>query len=533
MKSYTGKIALVGVALADFLVRIAAELAFVAEMDFLPLVGIFVTRHGIDGTLWGWVLGWAFLSVLVYQLSPYFFPRKWLQKVDPAPSRTAIATATVLNGVAVEAIILESVWGASQSPVPFGHGFFPSPLLSVGLTTVLFAVGFPPLVATVGDSDLGTLRERIDPQLMRVDQNLSPDIQTVGPRGSLVVLLMGSLLAIVALLYPIPEILVLLVVAVDETLSAEILPLGPLGFHRDVAERFTTGAVVAWAGRQELFMIAGICLGLTTMVGPTSLEILSLVANGGFPPSFDHGVSLTSGLYYVTLLAMAAVHTLYYWARVIDRLPAYIFGASNVSFAPKGRLPLYLVPSGLLWSLASGWKTRAPEGLYLPPTVSESWAIRGLLAVLFALATIVYSYYRVQDVEQEQKVVPRALASLILARMFFFPVFASGSADVVAFPWLAATVLVCVVYILYYTPEIVSYLRDEPDQNTGFVFVSGLIVLGTWVAVLQILSTVVETGTPLAELPFGRYALGFLASVVAMLVVLGYVHDDTKSMTES
>lgn len=313
---------LAGTAFADLLVRVAADAAAFGLTSTLSAVSVVLSRVALDLQLVGWALGWAFLGLVVVQLGPLLFPVDDAQWTDGAVARFALALAAVAVGVTLEAVVLADT-EALSSP------------LSLDATALAFVV--PGALASYFlVRSLPTVR--VDTQyLYGLDAAVDRHPGTVTPgRYALVVCLLGVVLFETALLFPVPELVVI---------GSHTVPLvgGALGVDdrynvpggADIAERFARGAAAVWAGVEHLALVVVVLL--TTFV--------AFVSFGGYFVTVDvlaaaRATPVATGAFVGGLLAALglAVATS---ARVLERVYA-----RTVGDVPPPAVPGALVPAG-------------------------------------------------------------------------------------------------------------------------------------------------------------------------------------------
>jgi len=453
------------IAAGDILLRTFPELLGLGDSFILPILTVVTFRHLVPFATIGWGLGWLLLFFLVYYFTPKLYPETILKWASSVQVRFSLALSAVGVGVLVEKTILVMMdFGTTPTPLSF-------PVV-VGVlvgTVVLFTIASvtPPIIVLreffpVASSSIVRL-----PARLRRDYSFTEF--TV--RGSLLAVVLGVLLAEVSLLYPLPELLVLGVVAYEGLLDG-LFGGNYLPARRDVAERAAVGAVAVW-GSLRHFLILGYAVSVIFLA-----VLFALYVFNQLPLSTALRRNPGSVLLMLSMVGATLVYTTKYSIRMLVRLPVQIHRSLNAESIPEEpefeqenpRLSGFLIPGGVTASafLTVFATTNSAEVVSLATLSDAQLAV----CVGLVLATLLLSYRpfpRAIELSDYQ-VFPIATA-LGLNSFFFGAAYVNyflydGATDApifVGFPLFAFTA-VCP----FLTLTGFEYWRREPDDDTEY-----------------------------------------------------------------
>lgn len=331
---------LAGLAGGDLLARLAPELLGLGDSLVLPAGFVVASSLVLDWTTIGWLFGWVLFGSVVFQMAPLLFPvgvREWAHGL---PNRAAMAVNAVGVGVFVETFVLEQ-FRFGTTPLPVDVGLFPVVLGGVVCLSLL-SQALPPVRARSGL--LYTFEESTYPSAGFPDVFVTQYV--------LLVLVVGTLLAEVSLLFPLPELLILAAVGYDVT--TDVVGVGDVPARRDVAERVVQGGSAVWYGMRGIVLLLYSLAGLFAvfLLDYLYVELLGLWTLLSVRP-----VDAAFVLYCLTgatvLVAVANV-------RFAERIPAQLrrqqgnrkailrTSRSDPLETDQKRLPGFMVPAGLL-----------------------------------------------------------------------------------------------------------------------------------------------------------------------------------------
>jgi hypothetical protein len=332
------------IASCDILLRTLPELLGLGDSFVLPILTIVTFRHVVQFATVGWGLGWLLLFSLVYYFTPKLYPETILRWASGVQVRFALALSAVGVGLLVEKAILVTM-GFGTTPTPLSPRLVVGVLAGVVALFTLASVTDPIVVRTrffsVPDSSLVQLPERL-----RRDYSFAEF--TI--RGSLLAVVLGVLLAEVSLLYPLPELLVLGVVAY-EGLFDGLLDGNYLPARRDAAERAAFGAVSAWGRPRHLVVLlyAVFVIFMTILFALFAFDHLPLLSMIQRNPG--------SVLLILSMIGTTLLYTTKYSLRILVRLPLQVHESLHTGSVPDGpefervshRIPGFLLPSVILF----------------------------------------------------------------------------------------------------------------------------------------------------------------------------------------
>ncbi|MFB6167664.1 MAG: hypothetical protein ABEJ43_02330 [Haloferacaceae archaeon] len=368
-------IAIYGTASTDFVVRVSAELLGFGRSFGLFVPFILTGRLVLGLNTIGWALGWMLLWLVLFLYGPLFFPPQGETSTDwtlGVPNRLLVATAAVGVGITLESwlTVLESqanYGGIVSSPV------YVPPGTALGLlgATLLghFVVGrLPPTSWAVS-----RLRTTPRPE----EGHVTPD------RYLLAVVFLGGILAVVAVLFPLPELLVMAFGA--GSVVASVAPLTAPGVYllairEDLTQGLLGGAVAVWQDLEDVFHLVYILAPLLWfwLFAAGTIHILDLRTAVARSP--------LSLFLVLGTLGVAGGHVTLFAFRLSLRIRARARGEE-----PPPLVPLFLLPLGLAMFvplaiiISSGIRT--PNSL-ARLTFTRPLAALALLSIALSVVTV-------------------------------------------------------------------------------------------------------------------------------------------------
>lgn len=307
-----------------------------------------------------WVLTWLVYGMAFWYLLPSVYPGRAGKALEEAPGvRTVICLSIVAVGTVIEREVIGTFAGNPLPTQPDG--------VPMGVVVVVVA-GIVPLVAfAVHDrTDLtgrdGVVAAAVLKFAPESEEDTEPATGIHRVAGIIAFLIIGVLIfgwitlllvaaALVAVvLFPVPEVL-----AVAGGLVAVLTPDRANKWRRaaDVENRLLTIARVGTYGFKGMFgvllPVAGIVLAAVA-----SLVVVLAVGFGvrdGITGSLQASEILQAAV-VIPVLALTAWYSLWYWLRILDRLPHFIevWNARQpvVMETPEPTRPLKARPPGLL-----------------------------------------------------------------------------------------------------------------------------------------------------------------------------------------
>jgi hypothetical protein len=373
-------LALGGVAGTDLFVRVVLDLLYAGDpVAFAVGGGVLATRYVFDATTLTWAFGWVVLGGAVFVVTPEVFPAELLSWARGLLGRTAMTL-----GVVTVALSFDSAFAAlavfKASPVE------PPPLVLLAAVATVFV--FIPITFKL---------PRWCPDVPLVNCPEETLLHTGKPvrfgetlaRILLIVPFAALFLVLLSRLFPIPEILLVLLALAEMGRSARSGVSGLASGRKDVVERAVLGLGAVWFGPQAV-------LALLYAVVPVffvlyvDLRALEMVTGPLTPRALG---------FVIATLGVATLGILVASVRLIERLPRACLvedAGDDVRLAERfedlhPRVPgLMALPTGLLVVFASQAPTFFQEFSPRPAfTLSVSTVELGIALVLAGLTLIV------------------------------------------------------------------------------------------------------------------------------------------------
>lgn len=335
----SGSYLLAAVAGSGLATRVIPDLLELGDAVLVP-VGLVVSAWVLEWSLVNWVMSWVLLGAVVFQLAPLIFPRNYAEWAHGVPNRLLFAAGSVGVGVFLERH-LQAWTGLGTTPFPAPIEYLPVVFLLVALATPV--VRFVPPVAV--DSGLiysfGTSEYAVQ----------KPTTVSFTSQYLLAVAVVGVILTELAMLFPLPELLVAGFV-VSDGVRGRVLGARPPS-RRDFAERLLASVTIIWTGLRGavwlLYSIAGLLFAILFTVFVYRKVRHSLLGWG----TLEESVFILGAVATMTLLVV--VHCV----RLTERIPleagAMEWGPNTRVIDPDGeflrrraRIPGCLIPAGIL-----------------------------------------------------------------------------------------------------------------------------------------------------------------------------------------
>lgn len=304
-------------------------------LETVPALVSLTSRTSVTPSTVGWFAGWAMFGTLVYGVVPSVFPDT-VERTNDRPSFKAVTAATAIGfAVVIESQVFVSWW----SGAPFdgiGNKWF----LFVGIAG---AITFTALQWRQHNGDpmspdgpFAALVNGLTPFFdVRGEQSSTPSRLVVDLAGVGVYLLicvfMGLVVFLLILLYPLPEVAVLLHVGLRVAHEDDVgLPVE--SWAAQIDRRLTASVGAFNAGPKGIgsmvFILGGVLIsgffafmvsyGIMSQIGYTLNAIydLNLSPNHILAVLYMAAVILTLGL--------LAIYGIWFWLRVIERLPYFL-----------------------------------------------------------------------------------------------------------------------------------------------------------------------------------------------------------------
>jgi hypothetical protein len=399
---------LFGVVSADLTLRFSSELVGIVELVLRFVVEVLglgrtvsISAGAVLGSrlllgldIAGWLFGWLLFWLLLFQSTPLFFPRQGSPD-DPDSDWTAglanrflLATATVGIGVSFEGWLaaLETrlnVGSLVSSPVSV------SPVAFGGLLAVTL-VGYV-AVATL------TTTTRVDRKYLYIPSDRYEGGTVTGDRYLLAVVVLGAILATMAVLFPLPELLLVSLQTADVLVAVGVVGTSAeyvVAARNDIIEGMTGAVLSVWEDLEEVFHLVYIVAPLL-LFWVLAIETVAGIAFDSVLASSPLGLA-GLGLCLLTIGVQVTFHSYRLSERVRDRLvdaeSATHEEALNTETKP--RIPLFLGPAALAWFVPSVLRTRQGSGIGgTAPVVSElpfapELVLLGVLVFVLSILTV-------------------------------------------------------------------------------------------------------------------------------------------------
>jgi len=366
-----------GTASTDLLVRALAELLGVGRTVGLLVPFVVTGRLALGLDTVGWVLGWGLLWFVLFLYGPLFFPRQDEAGTDwplGLPNRLLVATAAVGIGITFESwlAIFESLanyGGVVSSPV------YVPPRAAVGLLAATLLGYLVVSRVPVPSWAAPQLRVTARPE----------GIPITADRYLLAVVFLGATLAVVAVLFPLPELLVMTFGA--GSVLASIAPLTTpsvylLAIREDLTQGLLGASLAVWQDPEDVFHLVYILtpllwfwlfaagtihlVGLRTLLARSPLSLLLLLG----------------------LLGAAGLHVVVFAFRLSLRIRARVRGEAQPPLVPLFLLPLGLAMFVLL-ALVISSGVRTPNAL-TDITFTRPLAALAVLSIGLSVLTVLW-----------------------------------------------------------------------------------------------------------------------------------------------
>ena len=475
------EIAVYATASTDVLIRAAAELLGFGHTVGLLVPTVVVGRLALGLNTVGWALGWVLLWLILFFYAPLFFPRQGEPSADwtlGAPNRLLVATAAVGVGVTFESwlAVFESManyGGVVSSPV------YVSPGTALGLLGATLLGHF--VVRKLPPTPWAVSQFRDTP---RSDEGpITPD------RYLLAVVFLGAILAVVAVLFPLPELLVMAFGA--GSVVASLAPLTTpsvylLAIREDLTQGLLGGGLAVWQDLEDVFHLVYILAPLLWFwffaAGIIHLLDLRLAA----------ARSPLSLLLLLGMLGAAGGHVTLFAFRLSLRIRAR---ARDEEQPPL--IPLFLLPLGLamfvLVAVVISSGIRTPNSL-ASVTFTRPLAALALLSIGLSVVTVLRPAAFPLTGPDANDRATAALATAVtltlslVAATYDQSVLPADAQFVVARGVVGMTVFALVVSSLWWGPRIflpVDATTDRVRLKTGIVRAGIVAVAGLMLSALS------------------------------------------------
>jgi hypothetical protein len=494
-----------GTGVLEMAVRTVPELLGLGDAVAVPVLARLLVFQTVLADTLGWAVGWLLFWLFVFYFAPEFYPQQWLAVANGLLARSVTATGVVATGVTVEWALTELLLDVDVSPLT------PPDVVAAVAGIGLVSAGFAAASGT-RPIEVGTwLLARPDVSRVALDTRMGRGAFVV--RATCLTVVLGTLLAEVSLLYPLPEVY-LLAVVVRESLDAVFETDGLVLTREDIAERAAVGATGVWAPLQfALVPLYGGFVLFTTLV-PTLLSLYRI----------DQQTLATHPLVvgtYVFAVTGGVVYVVVYVTRVFSRLPTRVRasaghdpGASEA--VESARPPGFLFPA----ALAIGVAMLVAESTDPPPWVVGAGLVAGAIALLAAY-----------DDPEETVPVPDDLAVPVAASTAIpgWVLLADAATSWASFSPGTALLVWFVFACMLGAPGVVlgavAYRRRHPSPEQGSVHARNRLVLTAFgvtavqFGVTALASILLPAESLVYTLVVGVAALLFLVALAGSLVV--------------
>jgi hypothetical protein len=485
------------VGLVDLLLRFVVEVLGLGRTVGISAGAVFGTRFLLGLDLVGWVFGWLLFWLLLFWSAPLFFPRQGSPDDDWTAglgNRFLLASATVGVGITIEGWLAAfetrfNFENLVSSPV------FVAPVEAAGLLAVT-------LVGYVAVANM-TTKTRVDRQYLYEPSERYEGGTVTGDRYLLAVIVLGVILATMAVLFPLPELLLVSLQTADFLVAIGIAVTGAeyvIAARNDIVEGMTGAVLSVWGDLRELFH-------LVYIVAPLLLFwFLAVVAVAGI--AFESAVASSPpglavyGLCFLTIGVQVTFHSYRLSERVRDRLVDAETATENEALHTemKPRIPLVLIPAVLAWFVQAVMIRRQVGGGDTPSVIYEL-PFEPELALLAVFAFV--------------------LSVLTVARPRWFPGLDDDSDSAAATDHVTAAVGTTLLVLTGVAADVYTEPVGLPRVAAQVVVVS-VALLSPWLAPRVLLGTEgsewdrLWTGLKKAGLVF---VVGFLVSLVVAFVL--------------
>lgn len=323
------EVAIYGTASIDLVMRLVAELLGFGRSVGLLVPFLVTGRLALGLDTIGWALGWVLLWLLLFLYGPLFFPEQGETRTDwtlGLPNRLLVATAAVGVGITFES------WLAIFESLANYGGIVSSP------------VYVPPIaaLALLGATLVGHLVVRtLEPTSWTVEHvpvPTRPRERPIAPDRYLsAVVVLGAILAVVAVLFPLPELLVVAFGA--GSVVASLAPLTTpsaylFAIREDLVRGILGGALAVWQALEGLSHLVYVLTPLLWfwLFAVGTIHLLDVRAAVARTP--------LSLLLLLGVLGAAGLHVVLFTFRLSLRVRARARGEEQPPLVPLFLLPL-------------------------------------------------------------------------------------------------------------------------------------------------------------------------------------------------
>lgn len=506
--------AVYGLAGTDLVIRVFAEFLGLGRTLGLVVPTIVTGRLVLGLDTVGWVLGWVLLWALLFLYGPLFFPSQGEPSTDwtlGLPNRLLVATAAVGVGITFESglAVFESLanyGGIVSSPVSV------PPLVAVGL---LGATLVGHLVVRNGGPTSWTVANLPIPPRPR-GRPIAPD------RYLSAIVVLGTILAVVAVLFPLPELLVMGFGAAS--VLGGVAPLTTpsvylLAIREDLVRGMLGGALAVWQELEDLFHLVYVLAPLLWFwllaVGTIHLLDLQMAV-------FQSPLSL---FLLLALLGAAGGHVTLFAFHLSLRIRAR---AQREEQPPL--VPLFLLPVGLamfvLMAVVFSSTTTTPDSLTGVTFTGPLTAIALVSIVLSALTVLRPKVFPFTGRNTDDHATAAIATDVTLTASLLASVLYDPSAPQPDARFLAGfVVFALLVPSLWIGPRI--FLPDDAESDRarlgkGIKRAAGVAILGIVAGGLAVRSGLSETSVPFLMVGYSGSLLFVTGGLNLVLYLLAY-----------
>jgi hypothetical protein len=383
-KNYTrADTVVVGLAGLDIITRTVLDTSsLVSELVATAFAVLLATT--VDSSILGWILGWSFLAALAYKLHSHLIQTE--KDTDDGGTRLILLMMTAISvsgGMSIRQQVFGHVFGLGLIPHPFREAVYYLLMVLVLLHIILVVPAF--------------------------------DVPNGNYNADLVMaLVISPILSLADLLYPLPELAVILGIAT--VIGSNYIRLGPKLDYIviDPVEKLSLGITAARFSHSAA--VGGFYAYMGILIPVTVIAQLSPSLGAGFFDTLGHifSTSVESGswveifqtrLYLSTVILGSIIYLLWYWTRIIEALPtdlndyrSRLIGTSR-SIGHDGdqeadydfpKIPYgYGLPGLLFFTAIGDYSFSDLRGSIAPLDQTSQLAV--LLVTLVAIASIVLS----------------------------------------------------------------------------------------------------------------------------------------------
>lgn len=339
---------LAGVATGDLMARFLPELLGLSDNFLLPVGLVIASGFVLDMTTVSWLLGWLLFGIVVFQISPLLFPRYAHRWAHALPNRLTMTVSSVTAGMFIEKFILDTLsepqLGGGElgtTPLPLPLDIFPVVLL--GITILLVGSKF---------YSNPTIHSRFVYSFDADRFPASPMDRLPVTQHVTLVLLIGTLLAELSLLFPLPELLIIAAFGYDFG-GFLIGGVEEIPARQDLAERVLQAGTAIWHRPRKVIQLFYIVFGIFAILFMDLFYIKYL----DLPALVQ--VRPVAGAFAVYVLVMITTLGSIAYVRFAERIPAQLHSTPGYRVSDKHRrqtppepdrqsVPGLLVPAGII-----------------------------------------------------------------------------------------------------------------------------------------------------------------------------------------